>query len=76
MRKDYITEPRARVILALANNGMNVSRAARELWMHRNNVAHHMERIKEITGKDPRNFYDLVELVTMVRKMEAEHEQT
>ena len=57
------------MILALANNNMNICGAARELGMARNNVVHHIERIEEITGKDARRFYDLVALVDMVKGM-------
>lgn len=53
------------VILALADNNMNISAAATSLFMHRNNVEYHIRRIKQITGLDAKNFYDLIKLVNM-----------
>lgn len=54
------------LVLALADNRMNVSEAARALYMHRNGVAYRIKRIQRITGLDPLNFYDLHKLVEMV----------
>lgn len=54
------------VVLALADNRMNVSKAARALYMHRNGVDYRIKRIQRIAGLDPLNFYDLHKLVEMV----------
>ena len=54
------------VVLALADNRMNVSEAARVLYMHRNGVSYRIKKIRRITGLDPLNFYDLYKLVEMV----------
>ncbi|MDG5471267.1 sugar diacid recognition domain-containing protein [Jeotgalibacillus sp. ET6] len=35
---------------------------ANKLFIHRNSLQYRLERIKEITGKDPRNYQDLLEL--------------
>ena len=53
------------VILALADNNMNISAAANSLFMHRSTVEYHIKRIKQITGLDAKNFYDLTKLVNM-----------
>lgn len=37
-------------------NGMNVSRAARQLFMHRNTLIYRLNGIRRITGLDLRNF--------------------
>ena len=58
------------VILALADNGMKAKPAARELGLHWNVVYARMDRIYDLTGLDPRNFYDLHELVQMVNEEE------
>ena len=55
------------VILALADNRMNISDTARALSIHRNSVVYHIEKIKKEIGLDPRDFYDLCELLDMVR---------
>ena len=53
------------LILAFAQNNMNVSKTSRQVFMHRNTVTYRFEKIKEETGLDPLTFYDLVELVGM-----------
>lgn len=62
-----LSEMQFQIILALADNGMNVSEASRKLFTHRNNVAYHIGRIAKITGKDPLNFYDLYDLVLFAK---------
>lgn len=54
-----------KIVLAIAENNMNILAASRTLYMHRNTVIFHMEKIKRTTGLDPRKFYDLVELVEL-----------
>ena len=54
------------IILALADNQMKPSRVGRELFLHRNTVMYHIEKIKSITGLDPTDFYDLCKLLQMV----------
>lgn len=56
------------VILALADNGMQVKPTARAIDMHWNGVYYCIDRIYNKTGLDPRNFYDLHELVQMVNE--------
>ena len=67
-----LSEDRCKIILALADNKMNVSEVSRQLYMHRNTVAYHIKRIKQITGKDPLNFYDLYRLVMLAKEERAE----
>lgn len=69
MAKDEITPIRCKIILALADNRMRVTEAAKELFMHYSTVIYHIKLIKAITGKDPMNFYDLIDLVRMAREM-------
>ena len=63
---------RCKIIIALADNKMNVSEVARQLYMHRNTVDYNLRRIKQITGKDPLNFYDLYCLVMLAKEELAE----
>ena len=67
MAKDEMTPLRRKIILALADCSMVVSAAARKLYIDHTTVFYHMRIIKQITGKDPRNFYDLCDLVQMVK---------
>lgn len=57
----------AHIIKAMADFNMNVSRAACSLYMHRNTVVYHLDKVKRQTGLDPRRFYDLVELAKMAQ---------
>lgn len=52
-------------VIALAKNNMNTTDTANQLGVHRNTVLNRYERIKNRTGFDPRNFYDLHKLVNM-----------
>lgn len=63
-----LSEQRCNIILAFADNNMNVSNTAKQLFMHRNTVVYHLERIKEFTDKNPFNFYDLHDLVVWVKE--------
>jgi carbohydrate diacid regulator len=56
------------IILSLADNNMNETKTARELFMHRNTVIYHLRKVKKLTGLDPMNFYDLCKLVERVRE--------
>lgn len=67
-----LSEERCEIIISLADNNMNITKVARLLYMHRNTVEYQINRIKEITGKDPRNFYDLYKLVLIAKTEMAE----
>lgn len=56
------------VILSLCSNNMSVSAVARELHYHRNTVMYHIKQIEKETGLNPQRFYDLVDLVEMVKE--------
>lgn len=53
------------MIRLLAKHSLNVSDVAREICYHRNSVVYRIQRIKKETGKDPMQFYDLIELLNM-----------
>ncbi|SJZ36678.1 CdaR family transcriptional regulator [Selenihalanaerobacter shriftii] len=42
------------------SNNLNISETARNLYLHRNSIIYRLERIKEITGLDPKSFDDAV----------------
>lgn len=58
-----MTERDIEIIKAYAAHNMNVSATAKDLYMHHNTVIYHLGKIRAETGLDPRQFYDLVELV-------------
>ena len=67
MESVYLSQDQHEVILALADNGMKVSEVARKLYASRQSIDKHIARIREITGKDPLNFYDLYDLLLFVK---------
>ena len=69
MKRDDVCMVRYRLILALADSKMRIAEAARKLGMHHTTALYHIRFIKAVTGKDPTEFYDLVDLVKMA--MEA-----
>lgn len=59
----------AHIVMAMANHNMNVTDVARAIFVHRNTVLYHLDKVKQQTGLDPRQFYDLVELVKMAQEV-------
>ena len=53
------------VVVEFAKNNMNVSETSRYLFMHRNTVVYRLERIKNDTGLNPLNFFELVQLLQL-----------
>lgn len=64
-----LTMKQAKVVLALAECDMRVAKAAVVLHHHPNAVDYHVEKIRQSTGMDPKNFYDLCKLVQMAREV-------
>lgn len=54
------------VIKNLCDCNMNVTQTARVMFVHRNTVVYHIEKIREETNLDALRFYDLVKLREMV----------
>lgn len=53
------------IILEMCNCSMNASKVAREMNYSKGNILHHLDKIEEKYGLNPRKFYDLVELRRM-----------
>lgn len=51
-----------------------IQKVASELFVHRNTVQYRLHKIKELTGKDPRDFKDLFELYAGMRLNQFEKE--
>lgn len=68
MKKDDSGMMRYKLILALADSKMRVAAAARKMGMHHTTALYHIRFIKQLTGKDPTNFYDLTELVRRAKE--------
>ncbi len=55
------------VLDGLVKANLNVSEAARMLYLHRNTLIHRIERINKITGLDIRDFFDAVKLWIVIK---------
>lgn len=53
-------------VTAYAACGMNTEAAARAAHYCRTNVVYHLNRVKQLTGKDPHSFYQLHELMRAI----------
>ena len=58
-----LTEYERRLLRAIADENMNITRAAKRVYVHRNSAVYHMDKILDRTGLDPRRFRDLVRLL-------------
>lgn len=59
----------AQLILAMADNDMNMAAVAKKFYFNRSSVLYQFDRIARATGKDPRVFRDLVDLIPMAEKV-------
>ena len=58
-----MTETQAKVVKAMAENQLNMSRTAKALHYHRTAIYKHVIRVLDETGKDMRDFYDMNQLL-------------
>ena len=58
-----MTETQAKVIKAMAENQLNMSRTAKAMHYHRTSIYKHVIRVLNQTGKDMRDFYDMAQLL-------------
>ena len=64
---DWATGQAAReVVAALVDANMDLSKAARLLYVHRNTVLYRIEKIKQATGYDCTDFRQLAELWSLL----------
>ena len=58
-----LSEKEVAVLDAYARCGMRISRAAKELFYSNGSIIYYFKKVKKKTGLDPRNFYELAELL-------------
>ena len=63
-----MTEFDIETILAFAENNMNIEKAAKKMYVHRNTIVYRIDKIRKETGLNAKSFYDLVKLVKMVEE--------
>lgn len=61
-----LTDVHKRAIMRYAANNMSRAATAHELMYHRNSCAYHMDVVHKETGLNPRNFYELQQLIELI----------
>ena len=61
-----------KTVLALAEYDMNMTEAAKRLYVHRNTLVYRAKKIKEQYGLSVYRFYDLVELIYIANTTDNE----
>lgn len=64
--KKVLNEEMLITVLTFFENNLNLSEAARKLFIHRNTLIYRLEKIQKSTGLDLRNFDDAVLLKTVI----------
>ena len=63
-----MTQRDKEILTAFAESSMNAALASRKLFLHRNSVVYHLQKVKEETGLDPYNLFHLAELLGWKRR--------
>ena len=66
MITDHLTQTDIECVKAYADHDMRATAAGAQMYVHKNTVVFHLEKVKRITGLNPRKFYDLVKLLRML----------
>ena len=61
-----LTDTDITVVIEFANNDMNASETAKKLFLHRNSVVYHLNKVEQVTDLSPFRFYDLIQLLQML----------
>lgn len=64
--KKVLNDEMLSTVLTFFDNNLNLSEAARKLFIHRNTLIYRLEKIQKSTGLDLRNFDDAVLLKTVI----------
>jgi DNA-binding PucR family transcriptional regulator len=64
---DRLDAPLRETLLAYTASDLNVGATARRLHLHPNTVHYRLGRVERLTGRDIRNFADVVDLVAALR---------
>ena len=64
-----LTKMQAAVVLAFAHNAMRYKPTCEVLYLHENSVRYNLDKAHERTGKNPRDFFELYELVQIAKEV-------
>ncbi len=65
-----ITELEKRIVLNFARCNMSITKTAQKMNYARNSIAYHLRQVKKKTGRDPKKFYELAQLVLIIKRGE------
>ena len=68
MAARHLIDDDLKIILAYADANMNATQAAKLVFYCRETLYDHLATIYLVTGLNPRNFYDLIELIKRVKE--------
>ena len=74
-KQTKLSRTNALIIRAMAKNRLRAHTAAKALHYSRTNVDYHVARIRKLTGKDPRDFFDMIELLKMADEILEQEEE-
>lgn len=63
-----LNEKQRAVVIAFADNDMSLTKTASAVFYSAANIQHYLRKIAQLTGLDPKKFYDLVELVRKIKE--------
>ena len=64
------TELEKRIVLNFARCNMSITKTALKMNYARNSIAYHLRQVKKKTGRDPKKFFELAQLVLMIKRGE------
>lgn len=67
-----LSPEQVQMVRAIANSNMVLSRAARAMHRCRQGLQYHLDKVFELTGLNPMNFYDLNKLLQLIDDVEQE----
>lgn len=65
-----LTKHEQQILIAYAECDMNTAEVSKKLYMHRNTIKYHLDKICKKTGLNPNKFYDLIKLLKIISKGE------
>ena len=65
-----LTELEKRIVLNFARCNMSITKTAQKMNYARNSIAYHLRQVKKKTGRDPKKFYELAQLVLIIKRGE------
>lgn len=60
-----LTNYEIETLIVFADNNMDASKTSRQQWLHRNTVIYRLKKVKRVTGLNPFNFYELIQLMEL-----------